>query len=287
MYDLLILYRAHHPQLKPSTAEAYRYALRALEQHLGRTPDLGDLSESVLLSFVSVRLRKGSQQTVKRELGTLLRLWRFGWNRKIIDRDPSTAAIPAIHIDRDPPIALTPGELKAVFESCRMEEGSVRGTSISKAAWWYALVQVLYWSGGRISAVLSLGSGDLDHKTGWLRLSAKNSKTGSGQLIQISREAVQAVEAMRWIGDRIFTNPYQRRWLWTSWKRIIRRAGLPPDRRHGFHCIRRTTATLATANASIDLAKRILGHSTEAMTQLYVDPRQCGASLVGILPRIG
>lgn len=286
LYDLLKLYRQFHPQLKDSTASTYLYAVRALERHLGRSPKAEDLQEAVLLSFLADRLGRGGGQTVRREAATIFRLWKFAWKRRVTSNDPRDCELPRIKIDREPPIAFTPEELRRVLTSCDQESGYIRGTSVFKAAWWHALVLVLYWSGGRISAVLSLRQGDLDHRTGRLHFAATASKTRKGQIVVVPPEAIQAVEAMHWAGEAIFPKPYQYRWLWTSWKRILRRAGIPADRWHGFHAIRRTTATLLTQAASIEAARLLLGHATQTQTWAYVDPRLMPPPVMR-LPHIG
>jgi len=42
----------------------------------------------------------------------------------------------------------------------------------------------------------------------------------------------------------------------------------------------------SAVNGSLDLARQALGHTREAMTRRYLDPRFCGKSLVGVLPRV-
>jgi len=58
-------------------------------------------------------------------------------------------------------------------------------------------------------------------------------------------------------------------------KRILMRAGLPSGERDLWHKIRRTFATQVNAKAGISMAQTLLGHSSPAITERYIDPTQC------------
>lgn len=280
--ELLNLYRLYRPQLSDSTAEQYRYALRSLEKHLGRPPSVQDLEDLTLLKFISARLAEVSPRTVARERGDIFTLWRFAWKRRLAPNDPRDADIPPVRLKHDPPIALTVQQVEDVLDSCRFERGMMRGTTIPKAAWWRSLVLTLYWTGSRIGAMLAARRDDLDAETGWLLLRADVAKTGIGQWVQLPPEVVASLPG----DDILFPWPYGRRQIFAAMKRIAVRAGLPPSREYRFHAFRRTAATLATAHASLEIARRSLGHTRESMTLRYVDPRVSPSSLSSVLPRV-
>lgn len=286
LYALISLYKLYRPQLKASSADQLRYSVRAFAKHLGRTPTVADFSETTFLNCLASRLGQVSPRTVRRERGDILTLWHFAWRRKLTSEDPRDAEVPRVAIPYDPPIALTLEQVAAILDSCRFERAMIRGTAIPKAAWWRAVILCLYWSGARISALISVQQADLDRTTGWMRLVSADAKTAFGQLVQLPQEALETIHAMGWNGEPIFPWPYQHRQLFAALKRIVGRAGLPTDRYHAFHALRRTTATLAAANGSLDLARQALGHTRESMTRRYIDPRFCGHSLVGVLPRV-
>lgn len=59
--------------------------------------------------------------------------------------------------------------------------------------------------------------------------------------------------------------------LWNHYKRLLHEAGLPFDRYHMFHCLRRSTASyLEVAGGD---ATEHLGHSSRQITLKYLDPR--------------
>jgi integrase len=58
--------------------------------------------------------------------------------------------------------------------------------------------------------------------------------------------------------------------LFYHYKKILKAAGLPHDRAHMFHCMRKSVAThyeVAGGNATA-----LLGHSSRAITLRYIDP---------------
>lgn len=284
--QLLDTYCLHRPQLKPSTVAVYRYAIASFGRYLGGIPTTEELTEATVLGFLQRRVAEAADWTVKREVGSLMLLWRFAWRRKLTPHNPGDADIPSIRIRRNPPTAMSLDEFRAVLEACDGERGCIRGTGIQKPAWWRSLLMSCYHSAGRISAVLATTWQDLDADRGWLILGAASSKTGLGQVAWLPAEAVQAILTMQHVSERIWPQPYDRRWLWVSLRRIVVRAGLPGDRRYRFHCVRRTSATMAAANGSIEDARQLLGHATQKMTASYIDPRFLTRS-AAVLPRIG
>ncbi len=75
--------------------------------------------------------------------------------------------------------------------------------------------------------------------------------------------------------------------IWLVYKQISRMAGLPADRYHSLGCMRRTAASQAAAHGSVDLAQRLLGHTSPATTlRYYIDPRVAQRqTAVDVLPR--
>jgi integrase len=93
-------------------------------------------------------------------------------------------------------------------------------------------------------------------------------------VLALSDQVVAAVAPL-WCPHRelLWPWPYGRRELWTAFGRILRRAGLPDDRHHKFHCLRRTCYTLVTIHGSSEVAAQQLGHRTD-MSRFYLDRSQ-------------
>lgn len=283
LYEVLSLYRLYRPQLSDSTADQYRYAVRAMERHLGRTPKTRDLTEQIMLRFIAARQPAVSPRTLRRERGDILTLWRFAYRRRVA-ADPRDAEIPAISVPVDPPIALSISQMRTLLTACSLERGDIRGTEIAKSLWWRSLLLSMYWTGGRLSALLACRWIDLDGHLLLLRAAA--SKTRTGQVATLHEEACQSIRSLPRCGELIWPWPYNRRQVFAALKRIVYRAGLPTDRYHAFHAIRRTTATWSCVCGSLEIAQQALGHSRASMTQRYIDPRMIESPLPKTLPTL-
>jgi integrase len=163
----------------------------------------------------------------------------------------------------------------------------MRGTGISKRDWWTSLILFLLDVGCRKESALLLRPEEIDLDACTARLRWENDKTSieswrrfSGQTADWVRSHYSLTRA------RVWPYPYHRRQVWIQFKRILKAANLPHDRYRMFHCFRRTNATYATANGSLELARQQMGHTSLEMTLRYVDPRLLnGQQAVDVLPR--
>jgi len=139
--------------------------------------------------------------------------------------------------------------------------------------WWPALLLTLYWTGARLSAVLSAQPSDLDwqSKVLWLR-HTKNGRPKPYLLPQ------QAIEAIRRVFDpdapRLLLWPRHHSKFWAAYRAIVEAAGLPyVPYRSGTHKIRRTCLTYCWI-VDPAIAQRQADHANAEVTKRhYIDPR--------------
>jgi len=87
-------------------------------------------------------------------------------------------------------------------------------------------------------------------------------------------------------GEKLWPFPGHRRQLWQHLKRLLQSAGLPDDRHHMFHCIRRTAESMAAAERGVEWAAACVGHGAEVARRHYISPSICpGPALWEALPR--
>jgi integrase len=214
-----------------------------------------------------------SAWTVKRERKDLLCLWRAAFKLKRTKRRPPDD-LPSVAVPRHNPTAWTPSQVTDVVVACSRLSGLIRGTPIKRSTWFSSLIQFLYWSGARISAALAVRTLDLDLERRIVVLRAATAKTHTEQVLALHDQVIAAVVPL-WCPHRdlLWPWPYGRRQLFASYKRILVRAGLPSDRSHMFHALRRTTYTLATRYGSPEIAAQQLGHRID-MSAVYLDRSQ-------------
>jgi integrase len=276
------VYAVHRLGIKPATVDAYCYACLALERWAGRALLPRDFCEDLILGFLNARLQNRSAKTVHRERQTLLTLWQFAHERGEAAPVPK---LPRIKVPRQIPTAWRLDELTALLgATARLQIGQIAG--IPRHLWWRSLLLFLYDTGARIGAGLAIRRADVSLPDGWAALDHEHSKTGVAQLVSLSPQTVEALRRI-W-GDRelVWPWPFHRRTLWAQYRRIRKWAGLPTDRSHAFHCLRKTHASHLAVH-DLEAARRSLGHTSSAITlALYVDPRILSAArTVDLLPR--
>jgi len=157
----------------------------------------------------------------------------------------------------------------AIFVAIGSLEGDVGG--VMARVWWRALLMVLWSSGERIGALLSIGWEHVDLEGGWITIPAELRKGRKRDMAY--RLWPEAVELLKCLPRRkkVFDWPYDPTYIFAKFGEILRVAGLPHGRKDKFHRIRRTVASHFEAAGGN--ATNLLGHSDRATTMCYLDPK--------------
>jgi integrase len=258
----------------PSTKKKFEIALKHWGTMVGHEPSTDDLRDDAVEEFQDtlIELNGLTEDTAQTYTKKVLALWRFARELRYVDHAPMVEVItPAEHI----PIAWLKPELKRLFEALGEETGFIGG--VPAAEWWLSLHWVLWDTWERIGAVLQLpwSHVSLESEAPYLWFAAKTrkgKKSPKGHALHaLTAEALRKiVEPKR---ELVFPWPYNRMTLWNRYRRLIADAGLPCDRYHMFHCMRRAGASHMKA-AGGDPGDT-LGHSDPKVTKRYLDPRIC------------
>lgn len=282
---LQAVYAPHRLGISPSTIQQYGFACTSLEKFCGRTVTVAELTDDLVLRWLSQRLQEVSPKTVKRERCTILTLWRWAARHGYNATPP--VDIPMIKVPRQPVVTWELDQIERIVMACRTQRGELHGTGISKAAWWSSLILFLYWVAPRIRAALAIKTADLNMERRTVLLRADAAKTGEVQVLAIGDQAVTAIAA-HYCPHRKFVwpYPYNSRQVWVQFKTILRTAELPTDRYHMFHCLRRTCYTQAVKYGSREIAQRQLGHRSD-MSRFYEDRSKLnGQQAAHVLPKL-
>lgn len=248
----------------------YKVTISRLARHLGRPPlveDLTDINVSALMQGLLDRGR--SPATCNKVRDHLTAIWRFASRHRIIDTWPEVKAVPE---PERIPVAWTVEELEVLLAAIAGVDGKIGGTAA--ADWWTALILVLWDTGERIGAVLKLQWSDvrLSHSTVVFRAETRKGRTRD-KLHSLHPDTVTAV---RRLAHHPTVFHWDKSWglIWRHFTAILRKAGLPDDRRSKFHRIRKTAASYykrAGGNPT-----ELLDHSSERITRSYLDPTITG-----------
>jgi len=280
--ELLTDFYAPIKAISERTATVYGFTISAFAKSLGRPPELSDLEELRIAKFLAQRVREREPATAAKDRAQLRALWEFAARRKLVDTWPT---MPSVRVPERVPEAWLADEMSLILTAAAGEPGEIAG--IPAPLWWRAIILLCYDSAERIGAVLALKWKHVRHDS--VLFVAENRKGRRRDIVRPvspgTAAAMLAIKGNRGGEDSVF--PWDRTYthIWAKFGRIIKRAGLPCDRRSKFHRIRKTTASYYQAAG--ESAQSLLDHSSPAVTRLYLDPRIVkGRSAPDAIPKV-
>ena len=255
------------------TRENYVTALNHLRDFRGgKDPLLQELDEEMLAGGMARLLKEGrSPATANSFRRHIMAIWRYAKKRGFV------ADVPEVDPVRQPkrvPRAKLISEIGRILQAASREPGFVG--QVPARWWWTALVLLIYDTGLRISAVMALRWEHFDPVAATIFADADTQKQDADQLLPLSPQTIAALEHLRGDDPLMFPWPYDhwgRQWptLNRRFRRILRRAGLPATRKDLFHSLRKSTASYLKAGGGDPTWQ--LGHSSQQVTIVYLDPR--------------
>lgn len=255
----------------PTTRGKYVIAVDHWLDALGREPELADFTDVGLGEYQDYLLELAglAEETVLSYTKKLLSLWRFSREEHWIDRRPNVELIEPADVV---PIAWLSHELTRLFAAFAQLDGFVGG--VPAALWWEAFHWVFWHTSERLAAVLALRWEFVNFDSAVLTFPAKTRKgKRRPSNYTIGPECVDALRKIT-VPTRevVFPYPFNRNTIFLHYKKILADAGLPSDRKHMFHCMRKSVSSHMEA-AGIN-STEALGHSSRETTRRhYIDPR--------------
>jgi len=266
------VYVPSRPGLLPGSVEQLRVSISLLERFFGGPVSLADLSEMRLGAWMRWLAESRAPATVNGKRGAILTLWRAAVQAGLANVLGALRVAKLVE-PRPVPIAWTLIELSrilAVCAKCRGHWGPLRTRDA-----WPALILLLWDSAARIGSARGARLEDIDLAARtWYVPAADVKGHREARLFFLS---AQTVAALRLIAKppRELLFPYPRDWreLWPEYKALLRRAKLPCDRWHLFHCLRRTAESYAANRRGIEWAAAAVGHGRDVAEKSYISPR--------------
>ena len=252
-----------------------RATLVRLNRHFGRELLLDELTNELAADhFAWLRdqgLKPASINSGHR--ATIFAIWRFAFERKLIDRGPS---VRKLRETREEPDSWTIEEARRIVSAATLVPFKDSIGGIEPGSWWKAILLVCWWTALRRKSLLAIKRDHVNLDTGWLTLKGDSIKNKRGKQFRIGADAVCAIRDI-WLPDRelLFPWPDRIEKLHHDFRRILAAAGVRNGHRTGlnqFHKLRRTVATQVAVNSGIEAASSLLGHSSQQVTLRYVDP---------------
>lgn len=286
----MLLTRVLHDLYAPLTGVAqrtiilYDYTLKAWSEFLQVPAETRHLEELAVAQFLAHRVRTKAAATAAKDRCQIRAIWAFCARRRLVDTHPS---VPRIIVPERVPEAWMEDEMRRVVAAASLDLTIIGG--FPAALVWRALVLLCYDTGERISSVMALKCADVRGCNVLFRAEGRKGRRRD-ILREISVETADALMAVRRTPEDAAI-PWNRTptYLWARYTRLLKRAGLPADRRSKFHRIRKTTASFYEAACGPGSAQRLLDHASASTTRAYLDPRVVspGKPAPSVLPRVG
>lgn len=275
------------PELLPiprhgETRRLCETVLKRLDEFAGHEPRILEINRGFVQQFIRWLLdRKLAAATVGKYIGHLMAVYNYAVEEGLAER------LPRIRRPRTP---------KKHIRSWRVEDLSAMLRAAARVpgqvgpipAWrfWVALILVIYDTGLRITAAMSLRWDDYDPAQRAMFIRAEVQKQYADQYLGVSDDAASALEAIRGNWGLVFPWPYDppQRSGRRPWKtltvhfrqRILAPAGVQDVKGKVFHRGRATHATQLKRGGGNPTEN--LGHSSPQVTERYIDVDELGVS---------
>jgi len=155
---------------------------------------------------------------------------------------PDVEAEPAGWVQK----VFTVEEIAQILRAC-LYARRPRLPGLAAADWWRALLKFLYNTGLRIGTALALRRSMLGRNLfgeSFLAIPSRADKKGKPRIVVLSSHALAAIAALPSTTELIFPQPHgSQQHLLRLLHQLEAAAGLPPERRFGFHALRRANIT--------------------------------------------
>jgi len=255
------------------TRKKYRRVVEQLGRFLGRVPVVGDLQVETVLDFLAWLQEGGrSPHTVNEGRAKLVALWNYAARQGMTTVWPDVQKLPT---PQRLPVAWQATEFRRLLEATDSMPGTVGG--IPAPQWWRALLLLGWATGERRTALLAFRWADYNPETGTLLCRAEARKGNDrDRLYQLPGWCRGCIDALPRPGEVMLPWPQSFHTYFNCYSRLLKSAGLPADRWHKTHALRRSHASHLAA-AGVD-ASKALGHSSPLVTyEHYISPQIVGA----------
>jgi integrase/recombinase XerD len=256
--------------LSENTLAAYRTDLRGFATWLAaRDRTLLEATRADVLEYLA-GLAASPPRSIARRLSSLRRFYQYLMRHARIEEDPC-ARVEAPRIGRTLPNTLSEAEVEALLEA---PDPAVREGLRDRT-----MLELLYATGLRVSELVNLKIGQINHEQGVVRVLGKGGKErlvplGESALDWLERYLREARPQLRVAGsgDALFPSPrsgaISRQAFWYAIKRYATIAGI--SKPISPHSLRHAFAThLLNHGADLRVVQLLLGHSDISTTQIY------------------
>ena len=252
----------------PHTVTNYSIDLGAFAAFLG-DKDISSVDHLLLRRFLAeMRSKNYAKRTIARKLASLRTFFKFMYREGHIKTNPITA-VSTPKLDKKLPVVLDENKVALLMETPRADDpAGLRDR---------AILETLYSTGIRVSELVGLNSGNVDHISGVIKVLGKGRKERISPIGDRAAAAIRRYVESRdekKVRDRnaVFLNKSGRRLTDRSVRRIIDKyiKSASINEHISPHSLRHSFAThLLDRGADLRSVQELLGHMNLSTTQIY------------------
>lgn len=241
---------------------------------------LEDLDRETLRGWLAQRHQRGlARSSVSRGIASVHTFCRWAVDNGRLDHDPASSLNgpkKAQHLPEVVNAAALSDMLDGLADAAQQPTEDDQQAALAARDW--ALVELLYATGARISEVVNLDDTDIDRSAGIITVTGKGNKQRrvpygerAGQALELWRRRRDVVASEK-SGDAVFLGARGGRIDARVARRTVAGAlqTVPDTHASGPHSLRHSAAThLLDGGADLRSVQELLGHSTVATTQIY------------------
>ena len=281
-YFLESIYLNDRLDITEGASHQLRVAVRLLNRFAGPVA-LNGLSKALLVDWMRALGEGRSAATVNGRRSSVLSIWNYAAELAYCDLPPR---IPKRREPQRLPVVWTIEQVGQILGACAQVPGVWLGVPVSLA--WRLAVLVCWDTACRIGSLLAAKVQDVDLCAGTWQVPAESMKgRRADRLYRLHPDTIDTISrTLPSARTRLFPYPFAPRQVFSSYARLLRLAGLPADRQHLFHCLRRSSESYAAQARGIEFAAAAVGHGVDVARRSYVSPVLCpGPSLIDAIPR--
>ena len=259
--------------LSPQSIQKYHSVLGQFVRFVGSDVQVRDCTGTIVQSFIDSGNRK---PITKKTYSTTLSPF-FNWCIGIgMMRTNPISSIRLPSVQKGLPKTLSEEEVSCLLKTIGSYDQDSNRFPDGTVLWMQRAVQVALVLGLRVSELCQLKWEDIDYKNRTIRVGGragfktKNSKT---RLLPLTKNLMDVLSTSKTTSAFVISSSTGKglsgHYLSTRFKYFCRLADLP--RHISFHSLRHTTCTrLIQSGASLEVARRFMGHSSVSVTQRYI-----------------
>lgn len=265
---------------RPNTLSAYRTDLDDFNSHVADSGNsIANATSDNIRSYLGELSRRGLQaSSVARKLSAIRQLYRFLYSEQYRSDDPS-AILEGPKRGRPLPKVLSIADVERLITGARSNAVNAEGAEAIRAARLYALLELLYATGLRVSELVALPASASRRDQRMLMVRGKGEKERLVPLNDAAREAMAAYCALlkdiklsgsKWLFPSFGESGHlTRQHFARDLKALASECGLkaqaisPHVLRHAF------ASHLLQNGADLRVVQTLLGHSDISTTQIY------------------